>query len=244
MDKATQAPSGDSVQRLFERCCSQLANQDPEAKRLLPQLERYPHYTPGWLQVGRTLLQLGQLDAAKVVFRRVLAHEQGNAMALYGLSEVFFRESRPAAVMELLAQVVPPPTHPRLHVQAGRALYARGALAEAEQRFDAATSAAPDDAEAWFRLGLTRQDLGRHREAAACYQRALALHPDLYEAALNLGIVLQETRDLDAAMAAYRQAVALNPACFNRVAQALTSASSGRLWLSLDSLRRELGCPL
>lgn len=234
-----------TIQPLFDRCCERLSQGDPGALELLPQLEAFPTYTPGWIQLGGTLLQLGQIKAALAIFHRVLHREPNHLMALCGVNEVSLRQGDPKAVTDRLEQAPPDlQAHPRLRLQLGRALYMQGRLEDSQHALAGVTTVLPDNAEAWFRLGLTRQDLGLHPQAADCYRTALELQPDLYEAALNLGIVLQDLKQLDQAMAAYRQAVALSPSCFNRVAQALTSASTGRLWLSLDSLRRALGCPL
>lgn len=238
-------PDTAAIQRLFDRCCERLNQGDPGALELLPQLEQYPTYTQGWIQLGGTLLQLGQIKAALAVFHRILQREPEHVMALCGVNEVSLRQGNPKAVADRLERAsTDRQAHPRLQLQLGRALYMLGRLEESENVLVGVTTRLPDNAEAWFRLGLVRQDLGRHQQAVDCYRSALALQPSLYEAALNLGIALQELKQLDQAMAAYRQAVALSPSCFNRIAQALTSASTGRLWLSLDSLRLALGCPL
>ncbi|MDE3012086.1 MAG: tetratricopeptide repeat protein, partial [Pseudomonadota bacterium] len=71
-------------------------------------------------------------------------------------------------------------------------------------------------------------------------RRVLALRPDHAEAEFNLGIVLQQTGDFDHAMQAYGRAVQRKPECFGRVAQAVTAASRGRLWLDPAELRRLL----
>jgi cytochrome c-type biogenesis protein CcmH/NrfG len=76
--------------------------------------------------------------------------------------------------------------------------------------------------------------------AAEAYRRVLEMSPDAPEAAVNLGVVLQETGDLDGAMAAYSMAYRLRPSTFGVIAMALTSASSGRLWLDEEALRRSL----
>jgi cytochrome c-type biogenesis protein CcmH/NrfG len=66
------------------------------------------------------------------------------------------------------------------------------------------------------------------------------LQPDVPEAHVNLGLNLQRSGDLEAAMDSYRQAVRLRGDTFGRIAQALTSAKKGQLWLNLDRLRRSL----
>ena len=98
----------------------------------------------------------------------------------------------------------------------------------------------PASVRGWFLLGLCRQDRRAFADAAAAYRTALALRPALAEAAVNLGTALQEGGDLAGAKAAYARAVATRPDTFGRVAQAITAAPAGELWLDLDALRRRL----
>jgi tetratricopeptide (TPR) repeat protein len=95
-------------------------------------------------------------------------------------------------------------------------------------------------ASVWFNLGLARQDLRDHAGAAAAYRRAIEINPEHAEAAVNLGVALQDSGDIDAAMQAYATAWRMRPASFGLIAQALTSAPHGRLWLDEESLRRAL----
>jgi len=98
----------------------------------------------------------------------------------------------------------------------------------------------PGFANAWFALGLVRQDLHDHAGAVDAYRAALEARPDLHEAALNLGIALQELRAFETALDAYAIAYRLHPGSFGRIAQAVVAAPSGRLWLDLAGLRDAL----
>ena len=60
------------------------------------------------------------------------------------------------------------------------------------------------------------------------------------EAAVNLGICEQRMGDLEAAKNAYRQAMRIRPDTVGRIAQALTTAPKGELWLDLRALRASL----
>ena len=87
---------------------------------------------------------------------------------------------------------------------------------------------------------MALQDGRLPARAEAAYRRALALRPDLAEAEANLGVVLQEQGDLDAAKQAYGRAINLMPSAFGRVAQALTTAPKGELWIDLAEPARSL----
>jgi len=71
----------------------------------------------------------------------------------------------------------------------------------------------PDDAEAYNNLGITRQALGQHTDAVACYRRALEIKPDFADARYNLGVALQNLGQLDEAVASYRHALTIKPDC-------------------------------
>ena len=121
----------------------------------------------------------------------------------------------------------------------GHLAWERGESLEAEAFLERAVAGGGHRA-AWFDLGLVRQDMRKFGSAAEAYRRVLVMSPDAPEAAVNLGVVLQETGDLDGAMAAYSMAYRLRPSTFGVIAMALTSASSGRLWLDEEALRRSL----
>lgn len=124
-----------------------------------------------------------------------------------------------------------------------RGLTARdlGRSAEARQAFEDAVALEPGSARGWFLLGVAAQDRHDDEAAETAYCRALALDPTLAEAAVNLGIAMQRGGDLEGAKAAYAQAVEMRPDTFGRVAQAMTTAPKGELWLDLRALRRSLG---
>lgn len=131
------------------------------------------------------------------------------------------------------------PQHQEAAARLGRLAWEDGDLAVAATHLERAV-ATDAPASVWFDLGLVRQDLREYDKAVAAYRRALDIKPDFAEAALNHGVALQETGDLDSAMRAYAEAYRLRPYSFGLIAQALTSAPHGRLWLDEASLRRLL----
>ena len=68
----------------------------------------------------------------------------------------------------------------------------------------------PQDAEAYYNLGIVMQELGRLDEAEAIYKKAITLKPD-HKTHNNLGIVMQELGRLDEAEASYKKAIKLKP---------------------------------
>ena len=66
------------------------------------------------------------------------------------------------------------------------------------------------------------------------------LSPELAEAHVNLGICLQQTGDIAAAKTMFGRAMRLRADTFGRIAQALSAAPRGELWLDPERLRRSL----
>ncbi len=128
----------------------------------------------------------------------------------------------------------------KLCLRLGSALQASGQRGEAATLYQQAIRLDPASQEAWFKLGLALQDGRQPGRAAEAYRNALALCPDLAEAEANLGVVLQDMGDLVAAKQAYGRAINLRPSTFGRIAQALTTAPKGELWMDPAALRDHL----
>ncbi|HKX43647.1 MAG TPA: tetratricopeptide repeat protein [Burkholderiaceae bacterium] len=95
-------------------------------------------------------------------------------------------------------------------------------------------------ADAWFRLSLARHAQGDAEGEMQALREVLRVAPQHAEAEVNLGLALQERGALDEAMRAYGRAYRLREDSFGRIAHALASVSTGRLWLNLDGLRNTL----
>lgn len=97
------------------------------------------------------------------------------------------------------------------HVEEGNALYRRGDLEGALDRYEAAIAVDARCARAHFNLGVLKQNLGRLEEAAAHYEGALAADPRFAAALVNLGNVLRERGDRAAAAERYARALEIDP---------------------------------
>ncbi len=95
----------------------------------------------------------------------------------------------------------------------GDAHYDAAAWSEAGIAFEKSLALDPRQANAWFRLGNVREELGGDiLEAAGCFEKAVALDPAHARAWNNLGRV-QQRRGLDEqAVASYRKAMQADPA--------------------------------
>lgn len=196
----------------FRLCRLLLDRQDPEANAVLGGLDRFPSYGPGWEMLGHGLA-LRHPAGARIAYER--------AAKAYDAFEVVSPDANVA-------------------YRLGIALRSLGDLPAARAALERATLRDPAMAPAWFALGLLRQDDQDRQGAIDAFQAALSARPDCHEAAFNLAIALQESGDIEGALDRYAIAWRLRPDSFGRVAQALVSPASGRLWLDPGALRREL----
>ena len=206
----TKAPA--EAAPFFLVCILLLERQDAEANVLLPSLERFPGYAPGWERLGHTLLAM-RPDAARIAFARAA---QG-----YAATEAATADANAA-------------------YRLGNMLRQLGDLENARGAMQRATLRDPALAEAWFALGLLQQDLGDTQAAIQAFAAAFAARPSYHEAAFNLGVAHQEVGAMEPALTAYAQAWRLRPDSLGRIAQALVSSQVGRLWLHPSALQREL----
>lgn len=96
----------------------------------------------------------------------------------------------------------PPPGSARARAMA---LARAGRMSEALAAFDAALSAAPEDAELHGQRGLVLKELGRFEEAAAAFGRAAVIRPSLTMAIANRGSALLVLRRFEEALACFEQ---------------------------------------
>ena len=101
------------------------------------------------------------------------------------------------------------PKHPFTWKVLAAALKQNGRIDESLVASKKSVQLNPQDAEAYFNLGIVMQDLGKLDEAEAVYKKAIILKPD-HKAYNNLGIVMQDLGRLDEAEANYKKAIALS----------------------------------
>ena len=95
--------------------------------------------------------------------------------------------------------------------RAGLRFLTRDDFQAATAFFQDAVKRTPNEADAWFRLGLCHEKCGEADKAVAAYKQALELDPNLAVACNNLGVVyLQQGRTADA-VEALSAAVRLKP---------------------------------
>jgi tetratricopeptide (TPR) repeat protein len=225
----------------FSLCIAQLERGDPDANGALHDLlRRFPNDADGWHEIGSTLHKAGKFEAALVAFTRAAEaarhprHELARAASLRALG----RHGEAADVLRKAGSRSP--DHADIALQLALCQHKLGDLAAARTGLERILASHDDSANLWFAYGLVCQDAHDPAAAITAYRRALELSPELAEAHVNLGICLQQTGDIASAKAMFGRAMRLRADTFGRIAQALSAAPRGEMWLDAERLRRSL----
>ncbi len=156
--------------------------------------------------------QAGRLEAAELIYRRILEVQPNHAQSLHLLGVLAHQVGQDAtAVAYLQRAIASNPTEAAFPNSLGAAYRALGKIPEAVACYRRALELKPDFAEAQYNLGIALNYQGNCHEAVACYRRAVALKPDYAEAHNNLGVALNRQGSRDEAVACYRRALELKP---------------------------------
>jgi Flp pilus assembly protein TadD len=102
-------------------------------------------------------------------------------------------------------------THPFGWKVLGAVFNKTGRLSEGLIACQKSVELAPENAEAYYNLGVTLKELSRLEEAEESYKKAIALKPDFADAYNNLGITLKELDRLAEAEEIYSKGIILKP---------------------------------
>jgi tetratricopeptide (TPR) repeat protein len=225
----------------FLACVTLIESADGQAKVVLEDLsKRFPNFVEGWREIGEALRKYGDAETAVAALARA-AESSGHPMDSARLGAALQAINRPQeAIVAFRRALDAAPDLAEARLALGSCLRQTGELQLARVELERAATLRPSDGRSWFALGLVCEDLRDTVGAIQAYRGSIEAQPDLPEAHVNLGLNLQNTGDFDAAMESYRRAMRLRPDTFSRIAQALTSAKKGRLWLNSARLRRLL----
>jgi len=123
----------------------------------------------------------------------------------------------------------------------GKAAQNAGNYAQAELIWLRVLREQPDNAIAYYNLGIALRNQGKLMEAVQSYRRALELNPQYAIAYNNLGIVLYDQGKLMEAVESYRRAIELNPQlaiAYLNLGNALRD--QGKLMEAVESYRRAI----
>ncbi|MEX0348795.1 MAG: tetratricopeptide repeat protein [Paracoccaceae bacterium] len=176
-----------------------------------------PDHIDALLLSADLLEDLGQLDLAVELYKKVPAGSPDHHAAELGRAEALRRSAKPDAAIEVLEQLsVDYPDQPMVFSSLGD-------LLRQEEKYEAAVSAydrsleltADDDPGLWFVLyarGISHERLDHWDEAEADFRKALDLNPDQPQVLNYLGYSLVEKQiKLDEALEMIERAVAARP---------------------------------
>lgn len=131
---------------------------------------------------GRLYMELGQYAPAVEEFKAALRLNPGTSMsgALYNNLGLAYRELKeyPLAYVSFQRAFRIQPTYALYYKNLIETYAAAGSLKSAEEALRAVLTLNPQDAEAWFLLGLLYQE-GQNRNAAkVCFSRFVKLQPE------------------------------------------------------------------
>jgi predicted TPR repeat methyltransferase len=197
---------------------------------------------PALLREAVGLHQRGQLDAARAVYERVLAHEPGQFDALHLLGVMAKQQGQLEQALRLISSAIEvDPSHAGARCNLGAALQDLGRVEEALASYELAVQLDPTYALAFCNRGNALRKLGRAQDALASYSRALAIRANYPEAWCNLAMLQQELGLAVEALASAGHALSLRPAYFDAwCAQANALLALDRLEDAAECIERAL----
>lgn len=181
----------------------------------------------------------GDLDAAALVYDRIIAADPAHAEALHLRGVVHLQQGQNEAAAGLIGQsLAVTPDNPQALNNYGLALTALQRLDEAVAALQRATELNPASADNWANLGNALRRLKAYRSTEAAYRKALELAPERAGTLSALGVVLGELEQFEAALDSHQQAIRLAPRRADyRNNLAVTLRKAGREQDAEESLR-------
>jgi Flp pilus assembly protein TadD len=134
--------------------------------------------------------QAGALDKAERLFTDAAQYPGMLAEAYSNLGAIALRRGDPKQALWFLSRAAKRrPQRPLIRYNHGLALHQLGRDTEAFDELQAASSAAPDDADIQFLSGVVALRLGRLEEARDAFTKTVALDPQRSDAARNLALM-------------------------------------------------------
>ncbi len=154
-----------------------------------------PEHAGAHYGLGMGLLTAGQLSEAESALKRSGALSPGNPLPRLGLGRVYVAQGRHAEAIALFDTVLATDANQvAALVGRGDAHLSRQDFKTASEDYRRATRAAPRNAEAFLKLGMSLQALQKTGEAEKAYLAALQVEPRLALAYNNLAAMAPQNR--------------------------------------------------
>jgi len=154
----------------------------------------------------------GELDAAEVLYRKVLDANPNHLDAIHYLGVLAYQYGDSDAAGRMLERVIAAdPRHADAHSNLGMIRKAQGRLEAATAEYRRAIDLNPRHANAYTNLGVLLRAQGQIKESEAAYRRAIELNAGHAEAYHNLGVLLVGDRRIPEAVFCFCKATTLAP---------------------------------
>jgi predicted O-linked N-acetylglucosamine transferase (SPINDLY family) len=186
-------------------------NHPPRQKQPASPAAAAPALNP-LLQQAIAHHQAGRLAEAEAAYRRVLATEPANPIALHLFGVVAYQiQQYPLALQLIDAALQANPFSADAHANRGIVLHALERYRDAVESYGQAIALDPNTADAYNNRGNALSSLKQHQAALDSCDHALALRPDFAEAWNNRGNALRALNRHADALASYERAIELRP---------------------------------
>jgi protein O-GlcNAc transferase len=157
--------------------------------------------------------QRGELGAAEVIYRKILARDTHHADALHLLGVIKYQTGHPAQAEQLIRRALVAAGEPvaMYYNSLGLALQGQEHAADAVESFRAAHRLDPSLAEITLNLANALRMAGQPDESEQLCRRGLVLQPASPEWQYALGMTLRQQGRIDEARNALQQALVLKP---------------------------------
>jgi len=156
--------------------------------------------------------QSGRLQAAKQIYRQILAVEPDHVDATHLLGVIAQQAGKHEAAAEYIGRAIALNGNvAAFHNNLGGVYRALGRTADAVACYRRALTLNPDYVDAENNLGFALTEQGKRDEAVVCFRRVAERKADCADAHNNLGVALSGQGRLDEAVRCYRRALELKP---------------------------------
>lgn len=183
-----------------------------EVRELLTDLVRMaPESDELWSFIGEAAFQTGELETARIAFRKVLELRGPHYEALVYLGAVasdlgLWEEAEDA--LEQARHMAPETVLP--HFTLGALKVVLGEHEEAVGHLEESL-AIEETSQSWYLLGICRLELGKNGRAIDAFKRAVKLSPEFEDAIYQLGIAYLRRGWTKKALGAFKQVLRLDP---------------------------------
>ncbi len=175
-------------------------------------LHRRPDFRPALAELGRALIDSGQLQRAAEILEKAAALPAPDTVVLIDLGGAYLRLGNlPKADQILQRALSVNPDLPEAHNLLGLVAGQKEDWPNAEKHLRQAISIQPDLAEAHFNLGNLLARANNYGEAQFHFQKAIASKPAYAEAHHNYGLLLVLKGSLDTALVELEETARLDP---------------------------------